>query len=230
MKKSDVRDQIVQYLLAHGPVEDPNGRATTQLRDDLSFRGSNAAFTQLVAALAKSGEIERTIRGKRTYRIALAGPSRNAIRRDAKPRLSKSDNAGTGFFDQIDYDEFASALLARVVAIIAADDHREDRSIQTSTDNSDGWTGRRAQKLERKAAELEREMARVRAELRRITEERDSYRRRFELSEGNLALLADKLSNIPAKGSMEGRLGAEEKLLLQQLLTSVRPERSDRAV
>src|ERR1700679_816497 len=64
------RSRIRNYLAEHGPIVDSSGRATAVLKDVIGYQGSAVAFIQLITAMDKSAEIEREIRGKRTYRIS----------------------------------------------------------------------------------------------------------------------------------------------------------------
>jgi hypothetical protein len=63
------RSRIRQYLQTHGAVDDPNGYATSVLKEAIEYDGTPVAFIQLIAAMDRDGEITRTVRGKRTYRI-----------------------------------------------------------------------------------------------------------------------------------------------------------------
>lgn len=66
------RTRIRNYLVTHGPIDDPSGHATTVLKDAIDYDGSAVAFIQLIAAMDRDGELIRDIRGKRTYRITAA--------------------------------------------------------------------------------------------------------------------------------------------------------------
>ena len=77
------RTRIRQFLSTSGPIVDPSGYATGVLKDAIGYSGSSVAFIQLIAAMDRDGEIEREIRGKRTYKIEGIGvpptPSRGAL-------------------------------------------------------------------------------------------------------------------------------------------------------
>lgn len=75
MSTSRNRETVMDYLRAHGPVTDPGGHATAVLKAAVAESASPMAFTQLIAALARSGHIVREVRGKRTFRIAAAQDS-----------------------------------------------------------------------------------------------------------------------------------------------------------
>jgi hypothetical protein len=64
------RDRVLSYL-ADGEISDPKGMASTVLAEAVDYPGSSAAFAQLLSGMERSGLIEREIRGKRTYRIAV---------------------------------------------------------------------------------------------------------------------------------------------------------------
>src|ERR1700740_865503 len=110
------RSRIREYLAEHGPIVDPSGRATQVLKDGIGYEGSPVAFIQLVTAMDKSSEIEREIRGKRTYRITGLGSGMSTVTpprahvpaaRPAAPSL----RTGAGSNLDVDYDELARALL-----------------------------------------------------------------------------------------------------------------------
>ena len=69
MSRGQIRQQVAQYLIQHGPFEDSTGRATTKLKEVLGYEGTNAGFTQLIANMDRAGQLTREVRGKRTYRI-----------------------------------------------------------------------------------------------------------------------------------------------------------------
>ena len=71
------RERIIAYLAEMGELFDANGMASTQLAAAVGYPGSSVAFAQLLSGMERSGLIEREVRGKRTYRIAL-GPARAA--------------------------------------------------------------------------------------------------------------------------------------------------------
>lgn len=72
MSTSRNRETVMAYLRTHGPVTDPAGHATAVLKAAVAESASPMAFTQLIAALARSGHIVREVRGKRTFSIAAA--------------------------------------------------------------------------------------------------------------------------------------------------------------
>ena len=89
------RDRVLSCL-ADGEISDPKGMASTVLAEAVGYPGSSAAFAQLLSGMERSGLIEREIRGKRTYRIAVtaAGSRRGdgsapGSRRDPGPAASR---------------------------------------------------------------------------------------------------------------------------------------------
>jgi hypothetical protein len=206
-----IRQQVTQYLAEQGAVEDPAGGATGALRKALGYEGSAAGFTQLIAAMDRAGELTRSVKGKRTFRI---GPESRA-RRPSGPEVTREENPESTSEEDpdssdLDYDELAGALLVRVVQAL------NPKTAQQRDDGS--WAGRRIERLQRRIDDLERELARAKAEGRALTDERDGLRRQLELSEGNLALLTDRFAQGQRHAtSVADRLGADERTLLQQL-------------
>lgn len=83
------------------------------------------------------------------------------------------------------------------------------------------WARRRIERLEKRVGELERELSRARAQSRTIAEERDALRAQLANSEGNLALLTERLSAGKQDGGpVSKRLRADERALLHQLRRS----------
>lgn len=64
------RDRVISYLVAAGEIADAGGMASNVLAEAVGYPGSSIAFAQLLSGMERSGQIEREIRGKRTYRIA----------------------------------------------------------------------------------------------------------------------------------------------------------------
>jgi hypothetical protein len=212
MSRSHVRQQIVDYLVAHGPIDDPSGRATSRFRRAFGYEGSEQGFTQLIATMERSGELTRVVKGKRTYRIAAV----------AQSSQSSHEHGGTEEASDpsvLDYDDLAAALLVRVVQTITAGNGQGDEG---------AWARRRIERLERRIGELERELSRAKAESREIADEREDLRRQLEHSEGNLAVLTDRLAGRqPAQ--ISNRLGTDEQVLLNQLRGSASRRRPERA-
>ncbi len=107
----NARSRIREYLAMHGPIDDPSGRATAELKEAVDYQGNSVAFIQLVAAMDRDGEIIREIRGKRTYRIG------NASKISAGGAAIPSEFGGgssLGVPIDLDYDRLARALLRQV--------------------------------------------------------------------------------------------------------------------
>lgn len=202
-----VRRRIVEYLTEHGPVRDASGRATALLKDAVGYEGSDTGFTQLVSAMAKSGNLTREVRGKRTYRVSLSPTAQS----DSTEETAQ-DVAGDGLMD---YDELAAALLARVTRLLSA---------PSEASESASWARRRLEQLESRNTELKREVARAKAELEAVVIERDALHSQLEAAQHNLSLLTDRLSEPRRpQGRAAERLGSDEQTLLYQLRGRHRP-------
>jgi hypothetical protein len=206
----DSRQKISRYLIEHGPLVDTSGKATSKLRDAVNYEGTATGFTQLLAAMERSGEIKRSTKGKRTYSIeTAAGEAASAVGEpgEAVP------------FEQ-DYDQIAAALLVRVVETITTGaDHRE---------SDDSWARRRIERLERRITELERSLSQAKGESRVLAEERDDLKKQLEHTAGNLALLTDRLESRRTQEVLTNRLGDDERALLNQLRRGAPRGRTDR--
>ena len=215
MSRSHVRQQLVDYLVAHGPIDDPSGRATSKLRERFGYEGSEQGFTQLIATMDRSGELTRVVKGKRTYRIASDAET-------SQSNQSSGEHVGTENAMEpsvLDYDDLAASLLVRVVRTITAGNGQGDEG---------AWARRRIERLERRIGELERDLSRAKAESRGIADERDDLRRQLEHSEGNLAVLTDRLASRKPTQILN-RLGTDEQVLLNQLRGSASRRLPDRA-
>jgi hypothetical protein len=213
MSQSHIRERVAQYLSQRGPLEDPTGRATSKLRGVLGYEGSEASFTQLIANMDRAGQLTREVRGKRTYRIATVA---DAPAMGTDHSRSASDDA------EMDYDMVASALLVQVVQTLTQTGRGKD---------SDGsWARRRIERLEKRINELELDLLQARAESKTLSAERDELRLQLEHSEGNLAVLTERLSTgKPRDGQLSKLLGTDERALLNQLRGSVATARPGRA-
>jgi hypothetical protein len=138
----------MSYLAAVGEIKDETGMASTALAHAVDYQGSSVAFAQLLSGMVRAGLIEREVRGKRTYQIALAGsaavarvmPGRKRARRLTASRARRSGSASPGrrghevpsgstgarsFVVPVketadfDYDELARRLLFQVVQRLA---------------------------------------------------------------------------------------------------------------
>jgi len=199
-RDQSVRNRIVEHLATHGAVEDASGKATSVLKKAIAYEGTDAGFTQVVAAMAKAGLLQRQIKGKRTYRISHGG---QADVRATGPGVSTN---GDG---PMDYDELAAALLAQVTRVAAT---------PTDTSESASWARRRLEQLEARNTALQRDVARANAETESVTAERDLLQNQLEAAQHNLSLLTDRLQEPrrPPNRAAE-RLGPDEQSLLNQL-------------
>ena len=203
------RQEIVSYLVANGPIDDTSGRATSRLKEAVDYQGSPAAFSQLLAAMERGGDIERTTKGKRTFRIAAGTATGASV--VGEPAVD-----GTG---ELDYEQLAEALLLRALESIT--------SAGRQSGSGDAWARRRIERIERRNAELEQALSRAKAEARSLVEERDALRQQLEHTAGNLALLTDRLENRPSRERISNRLGDDEQALLHQLRGRVRSNRGN---
>jgi hypothetical protein len=182
-------------------VEDSSGKATSVLKKAIGYEGTDAGFTQVVAAMSKAGLLTRQIRGKRTYRIS------NSAKTVVPGALTVAGPASDG---NLDYDELAAALLAQVTRVAAA---------PTDISESASWARRRLEQLEARNASLQRDVARANAEAEAVAAERDILQSQLEAAQHNLSLLTDRLQE-PRRaqpGRAAERLGPDEQSLLNQL-------------
>lgn len=72
--------RFLDWFATQPPVEDPTGRALGKLHAGAIYAGVYSASTNALSSLLKGldadGLVDRTINGKRCYRIAYAGPPR----------------------------------------------------------------------------------------------------------------------------------------------------------
>jgi hypothetical protein len=204
-RDQSVRNRIVEYLAQQGAVVDSSGKATSVLKKAIAYEGTDAGFTQVVAAMAKGGLLYRQIRGKRTYRISnnANGSVRGAV-------AGAGADSGLGHDGPMDYDELAAALLAQVTRAAAA---------PTDSSESASWARRRLEQLEARNAALQRDVARANAEAESVAAERDILQNQLEAAQHNLSLLTERLQEPrrPQGGRAAERLGPDEQTLLNQL-------------
>ncbi|MDA8317174.1 MAG: hypothetical protein M0010_18690 [Actinomycetota bacterium] len=217
-RRSGARQDIVDFLSANGSISDPHERA-------VGYGGNDSAFIQLVSAMARDGEIDRVVRGRRTYELRLPSPAPGSVSPAASPASGSVSPAPVpasapalaapaehpGASEDIDYDELAAALLARVTQVISDSEHGS---------SSVGWTKRRMERLETRNAVAERELARAKAELRAVEAQRDELKSRLEAAEHNLSVLSERHHSSAAQASANRaarRLGTEDRDLLQRL-------------
>jgi hypothetical protein len=137
------RDRIVAHLALVAEIADGTGMASTRLAEAVGYPGSSVAFAQLLSGMERDGLISREVRGKRTYRITLSGPSaarRAASLASAGPAVPVPLNAGPAaagepavpvmFPGVIDYDELADRVIIRLLRRIAELDQAELSSLE----------------------------------------------------------------------------------------------------
>ena len=234
------RQDIIDFLSTNGPIRDSRGRATAALKQAVGYEGNDGAFIQIVSAMARAGQIDRAVKGKRTYELRLPNAADNQASVSPAPTRAQASPApvtvsperagsavsperadssvGTVGTEGIDYDELAAVLLARVTRLISDSEHGAGPA---------GWTKRRLERLETRSAVTERELARARADLKEVEAERDDLRSRLEAAEHNLSVLSER--HRPSAGQTPARraarhLGTEDRALLHRLTGQQREE------
>lgn len=224
-RDTTVRQRVIDYLVHNGTVSDQSGRATSRLKEAVGYRGGDAGFIRIVGLMADAGEIEREVRGKRTYRISVGDEARAAAATRPRPvpvttgsLVTASPEGAAGADGDIDYDELAAALLARVARTLSSAES------ETSSGDQATWARRRLDQLEAKVTALQRDLARAKAEAQAVTQERDELREKYELATRNNDELTARLGQgKPTPPSVAQRLGSDEQALLYRLR---RPGRS----
>jgi hypothetical protein len=115
------RDRIIAHLALVAEVVDGAGMASTRLAEAVGYPGSSVAFAQLLSGMERDGLISREVRGKRTYRIALASP---VPARPVADTVVTGDGAAlpavpVAFPAVIDYDELADRVILRLLRRLA---------------------------------------------------------------------------------------------------------------
>ena len=212
-RDTTVRTRIIEYLATNGPVEDRSGRATSRLKEAVGYAGGDAGFIRIVSLMAESSDIERVVKGKRTYRISVpAGtPVPASVGRPEGP--SSADLSAQITDGALDYDELASSLLARVAQVLSGSEARAAGNDQTT------WARRRIDQLEAKLVTVQRDLARARAETDGVRQERDELRSQLDAASHNLELLTERLGSNQGRPASRAadRLGSEEQALLYRL-------------
>lgn len=110
------RARIRQLLARSGPVRDPSGYASGELKDAIGYQGSSVAFIQLIAAMERDGEIVRRIRGKRTYEIAATEKTIKSVETYSHTGPAEPEDALAAMGIELDYDALARAVLRELWA------------------------------------------------------------------------------------------------------------------
>lgn len=224
-RRSNVRQSIIDFLVSHGPVSSKEGRATAALRQMVGYQGDDNMFVQIVSAMARTGELERTVRGKRTYEIraadARAGKIGVGSASDEAPsaRIPAARHSASSVKNsQIDYDELAAVLLAKAAQSLAGSEE---------TRESTAWVKRRMDRLETRNVAIERELGETRLQLRALQEERDTLESQLEAAEHNLRLLSRSRNpgTQASESTAASHLGSEHRALLEWLVSQQRQDR-----
>lgn len=239
------RDRIMSRLRAVGEVADPGGLASRALAEAVGYPGSSVAFAQLLSAMERSGLIEREIRGRRTYRIGLAGAVAPRVReagpgapvRTARPEPGPAlaaPGSGPGAcaapgFDAdppavagVDYDELARWLVAEMLRRLTA-----APGTGPARAGHPGWPGDPAQPgvaaqpgdLARQVASLEGRLARLESRHRRLQAE---TARLGEMLTAARQSLAEQQRVAAWREPVPARLDAGAVQLLERLMSSLR--------
>jgi hypothetical protein len=212
-RTAGTRDRILSRLRAAGEITDPGGLASAALAKAVDYPGSSAAFAQLLSGMERDGLIEREIRGKRTYRIGLAGPGLEMASARGGQELEPGTSAGAAF----DYDELAMRLLAQVVWRIAAPPDEAagpDEALPAARALPGSGPEPRGEDLTlalASLASLERRLASIQSRQRELSAETARLHEQ-------LAAAQRSLTEIQA-GSVGGRLGRTERQVLERLLS-----------
>ena len=199
--------EIIEYLTRNGPLRDAAGRTTAKLRSAVSYDGTSAGFTQLIAAMERSGELKREVRGKRTYSIMAVS---DGVVGDSQDQDGTAQRASSSGYDGYDYDELAASLLVRVVNALSEK--------ETAESSSSAWVERRLKSYERRYGQLEHKLTEANAEIRQISVERDELKRQLELAQSNASILHSNTDpGGPDRSGLTSRLSAEDKALLTQM-------------
>jgi hypothetical protein len=219
-----VRARVIEYLARRGPVDDKSGRATARLKEAVGYAGGDAGFIRIVSLMADAGEIERQVKGKRTYRIsappgtpvpsgssfALPAASTTAASMTMVPQIAEGAPLADG---QLDYDELATTLLAKVAQVLS-----DSESARGAGGEQASWARRRIDQFEARIVTLQRDLARSKADTEAMKNERDELKSQLEAASHNLELLTERLGTQarPTPRAAD-RLGSEEQALLHRL-------------
>jgi hypothetical protein len=90
--------------------------ASTRLAEAVGYPGSSVAFAQLLSGMERDGLINREVRGKRTYRIALSAPPAARL---STEHVRTEDTVPVTFPGVVDYDELADRVIVRLLRRLA---------------------------------------------------------------------------------------------------------------
>lgn len=229
-RDTTVRQRVIDYLVENGPMHDDSGRATSRLKDAVGYAGGDAGFIRIVSLLAEAGDIEREVRGKRTYRISVTEKGGASVSPPSSrptppfvpaPPVSLAGSATPG--DDLDYDELAAALLSRVARTLSAVESAGNGGDQAA------WARRRMDQLEAKVVSLQRDLARAKADVQSVTAEREALREQLDAATRNLDVLTERLGSRPPANRAADRLDSDDQALLYRLRGPGRPASPTRA-
>jgi len=167
--------------------------------------------------MERSGELNREVRGKRTYAIMAVSEASVGDAQDLGGFAQRVSSSGP---DGYDYNELAASLLVQVVNVLS-----EKEPVHAL---GSAWVDRKLKSYERRYGKLEHQLIEANAEIRQISVERDELKRQLEQAQSNISILH---SNIDPAGSSRGgvtsRLSAEDKALLTQM-RKISPPSGDR--
>jgi hypothetical protein len=206
------RQRVLRFLMNNGPVQDPSGRASSKLRAAIEYESGPAGFAQLLAAMDAAGEIDREVRGRRTYRVSVAARSAGSGALDAspdeelrfgRPQDWKSEQPGQS-------DSLALSLLRMAARLSLA-----ENSWHVAAADPVGAEGRQILLLAEKIDAIERELRLARAECETLAREN--------------AELSRVLGGTDSPGQADRRPSAvsrpSENELLARLLQAAQQER-----
>jgi hypothetical protein len=209
------RQRVLRFLMNNGPVQDPSGRASSRLRAAIEYESGPAGFAQLLAAMDAAGEIDREVRGRRTYRVSLPGV---AARSAGSEALGASPDEELLFGRQQDWkseqpgqsDSLALSLLRMAARLSLA-----ENSWHVAAADPVGAEGRQILLLAEKIDAIERELRLARAECETLAREN--------------AELSRVLGGTDSPGQADRRPSAvsrpSENELLARLLQAAQQER-----
>jgi hypothetical protein len=185
------------------------------IRAAIRYESSPAGFAQLLAAMEAAGEIDREVRGRRTYRVSLAGVDADLRAKGSANPLADEDLLLTGQRDWNSPRPGQSDSLALSLLRMAARLSLAENSDQVLATDPVGAEGRQILLLAEKIDSIERELRIARAECEMLAREN--------------AELSSLLARTDAPGPNSRRTSAmsllSESELLARLLQAAKQER-----
>lgn len=243
------RGAVLAHLARAGEIVDERGRANATLRDAVSYPGSGVAFAQLLAGMERAGLIEREVRGKRTYRVALTGAGKELAgsspespeeelsspleaesllpEHSAEPRTTagtKRPAEGAAEGPELDYEELAAAVIRLAARSLQGDAEAPRPEVASG---GTARAERRIRSMERSLANLEKDLARTRGERSELAERNAELLGLLEAAERNADILRQELDKGRSRTSVRARLDDDEASLLRRLVGSSDSSRAD---